>query len=60
MKRTLVTAETLKKCLRLALEHGAEIIVEIDPDGEYGLESIGPAINEVKGGADLVFGNNLL
>ena len=47
----------LKKCLHLALEHGAEIIVEIHPDGEYGLEPIGPAINEVKDGAGLVLGN---
>lgn len=47
----------VKRCLCLALEHGADIIIEIHPDGEYGLESIAPAIEEIKKGAGLVLGN---
>ena len=47
----------MKRCFQLALERGAEIIVEIHPDGEYGLESIGPAIEGIKAGAGLVLGN---
>ncbi len=47
----------IKKCLCIALELGADIIVEIHPDGEYGVGSIGRAIEEVKHGAGLVLGN---
>lgn len=47
----------VKRGMCLALEHGADIIIEIHPDGEYGLESIGAAIDKIKQGADLVLGN---
>jgi len=47
----------LKYCLGKALAHGADAIIEIHPDGEYGFDGIGPAIRAVKGGAALVLGN---
>ncbi len=47
----------LKRCLSLALDAGADTIIELHPDGEYGLDGIAPAIREIKSGADLVLGN---
>ena len=47
----------LKKALNIALSLGAEIIVDIHPDGEYKPDSIPSAIESVKKGADLVLGN---
>lgn len=47
----------LKFCLSKALEAGADIIVELHPDGEYGTDGISAALSEVKSGAHIVLGN---
>lgn len=47
----------LKYCLNLALKNGAEVIVELHPDGEYGTDGILPAIEKIKKGAGMVLGN---
>jgi glycosyltransferase involved in cell wall biosynthesis len=47
----------LKMCLGVALEHGADVIMELHPDGEYGIDGIVPAIEKVREGAHLVLGN---
>jgi hypothetical protein len=33
------------------------VIIELHPDGEYGFDGIGPAIQKIKEGADFVLGN---
>jgi glycosyltransferase involved in cell wall biosynthesis len=47
----------VKQCLQLALKKKADVIVELHPDGEYGLDGIAPALAAVKKGALLVLGN---
>lgn len=47
----------LKMCLGRALDHGADVIVELHPDGEYGTDGVLPAIQKINGGAHLVLGN---
>jgi glycosyltransferase involved in cell wall biosynthesis len=47
----------LKKALGLALEQGAEVIIDLHPDGEYFPSAIAPALEEIKAGANLVLGN---
>lgn len=47
----------MKRALKLALESGANIIVDIHPDGEYLPSAIGPALKEIERGADFVLGN---
>lgn len=47
----------LKMCLGIALDHGADVIIELHPDGEYGTDGIVPAIQKVQNGAHLVLGN---
>lgn len=47
----------MKRCLNLALKEGADIIVEIHPDGEYDTDGILPAINKINKGSKLVLGN---
>jgi len=47
----------LKRALRLALARGADIIVDIHPDGEYKPLCIPKALAKVREGADLVLGN---
>ncbi len=47
----------LKKALGLALEQGAEVIIDLHPDGEYSPSAIAPALEEIKAGAKLVLGN---
>lgn len=47
----------LIRCLSIALDKGADAIVELHPDGEYGFDGIDPAIEKIKSGADLVLGN---
>lgn len=49
----------LKYCLSTALRHGADIIIELHPDGEYKTDGIVPAIREVQKGAKMVLGNRL-
>lgn len=47
----------LKMCLLKALEKGADVIVELHPDGEYDPASISRAVEEINKGADFVLGN---
>jgi hypothetical protein len=47
----------LKRALTTAIEKGADIIVDLHPDGEYKPSAIVPAIEEIKKGAELVMGN---
>jgi hypothetical protein len=49
----------MKFCLSLALRSGADVIVELHPDGEYMTGSIVPALALVRKGADMVLGNRL-
>ncbi len=46
----------LKRAIALALERGANVIVDIHPDGEYKPSAIGPALQKVEEGAALVLG----
>lgn len=46
----------LRRAIKIALERGAHIIIDIHPDGEYRPTVIKPAIALVEGGADLVLG----
>ena len=47
----------IKRALDLALEQGAEIIIDLHPDGEYKPSAIPLALEQVQNGADLVLGN---
>lgn len=48
----------LKKALAIALNHGADIIVDIHPDGEYKPSAIPLALNKIqKDGLEFVVGN---
>ena len=47
----------LKGAIRKTLDQGADIIVDIHPDGEYSCSSIPEAISRINGGAHLVLGN---
>lgn len=47
----------LKLCLLRALAEGADIIVELHPDGEYDSSAIIPAIKKINEGADFILGN---
>ena len=47
----------LKRTLSMALEKGADIIVDLHPDGEYKPSAILPAIEEIKKGAEFGLGN---
>jgi glycosyltransferase involved in cell wall biosynthesis len=49
----------MKRALTLALEHGADIIIDLHPDGEYSPSAIPPALAEVEKGAALVLGNRM-
>lgn len=46
-----------KRCLEIALDHGADVIVELHPDGEYGTDGVLPAMQKINSGAHLVLGN---
>ncbi len=47
----------MKRALDLALEHGAKIIVDLHPDGEYNSTVLPAALEQVRNGAHLVLGN---
>lgn len=47
----------LKVCFDKALKKGADIVVELHPDGEYEPSAIAPAVDKIIKGADLVLGN---
>ncbi len=55
--RNLGYGGNLKMCLSTAFDHGADIIMEIHPDGEYKTNGVLPAIKEVEKGAAFVLGN---
>ena len=50
----------LKFCISTALSRGADIIMEIHPDGEYKTDGVIPALAKVKNGVHLVLGNRFL
>lgn len=50
----------LKYGMRKALEMGADYIVDIHGDGQYGVEAIVPALNKIKEGYDMVMGSRFL
>lgn len=47
----------MKRALRLALEDGADIIIDIHPDGEYKPSAIPHAIKKIEAGVEFVLGN---
>lgn len=47
----------MKKALNLALEAGADIIIDIHPDGEYKPSAISLALKEITSGWEFVLGN---
>ena len=47
----------MKKALNLALESGADIIIDIHPDGEYKPTAIADALTKINAGAEFVLGN---
>lgn len=47
----------MKRALNLALEAGADVIIDIHPDGEYKPSTIPQAIKKIKSGADFILGN---
>ena len=58
--RRLGYGGNLKRALKLALVHGADIIVDIHPDFEYKPSAIPEALDKARGGADLVLGNRFI
>lgn len=55
--RNLGYGGNLKMCFSLALEMGADVVIELHPDGEYMSDAILPALEAVKNGAMVVLGN---
>lgn len=47
----------MKRAIDLALERGADTIIDIHPDGEYKTSAIPQALKKIKGGADFILGN---
>ena len=47
----------MKKALNLALEDGADIIIDIHPDGEYSPSAIPEALKKIREGSQFVLGN---
>lgn len=47
----------MKRALNLALESGADIIIDIHPDGEYKPSAISQALKEISSGAEFILGN---
>jgi len=56
-KENLGYGGNLKGAIRQVLDQGADIIIDIHPDGEYSCSSIPEAISRIDGGAHLVLGN---
>lgn len=55
---TLGYGGNLKKAVAIAFDHGADIIVDLHPDGEYLPSAISPALTKIqKGGYEFVVGN---
>jgi len=55
--RNLGYGGNLKMCLGLALDRGANVIIELHPDGEYKMDGIIPGLAKIKKGSDFVLGN---
>ncbi len=55
--RNLGYGGNLKFCFALALARGADVIVELHPDGEYASSAVKPALAEIEKGASFVLGN---
>jgi len=55
--RNLGYGGNLKRALTIALAKGADVIVDIHPDGEYKSSAIVPALKKIDEGAKLVLGN---
>lgn len=55
--RNLGYGGNIKQCFKKALAEGADVIVELHPDGEYRPDGIKPALKAVGQGAGLVLGN---
>lgn len=55
--RNLGYGGNLKMCLGIALEHKADVIIELHPDAEYGFDAVKPALDEVGRGIKFVLGN---
>lgn len=47
----------IKRALNIALEHGADVIIDIHPDGEYKPSAIPEALNKIQEGNQFVLGN---
>ncbi len=47
----------MKRALNLALEKGADVIIDIHPDGEYKSSAIPTALKQIESGAEFVLGN---
>lgn len=47
----------MKRALNIALKRGADIIIDIHPDGEYKPSAIPDALRQIKSGAKFVLGN---
>lgn len=47
----------IKMCLSIALDYGADVIIELHPDGEYDTDGVTPALQEIKRGSYMVLGN---
>ena len=56
-KKNVGYGGNLKVCFEKALRKGADIIVELHPDGEYDPSAINPAVAKIIKGAGLVLGN---
>ncbi|MBI2085918.1 glycosyltransferase family 2 protein [Candidatus Daviesbacteria bacterium] len=50
----------MKKALNLALDSGADIIVDIHPDGEYKPTAIPDALEKIEDGFEFVLGNRFI
>lgn len=55
--RNLGYGGNLKRALQIALARGADIVIEIHPDGEYKPSAIPAAVHAIRSGAALVLGN---
>src|SRR3989344_1778044 len=47
----------MKRALDLALDHGAEIIVDLHPDNEYSSSAIPMALRKIEKGYEFILGN---
>ena len=56
-KTNLGYGGNMKIALSLALKNGADIIIDIHPDGEYKPSAISVALDKIRGGSQFVLGN---